>query len=178
MREREVSVVAQGLSLAALGCDAMGHDEMQEAGQVLERWQAFVPNMLSSNCLWDLQMEIFLNQLQMWVWSSGDRDLLRRVGHMELSGRKWWWCHGMDEMWFRLVIPPGLVRRGGHRGYTVLALLMLETVCLCIVILSSSTQIVWVQQGRSFSSPSHKMSVPSSSKFPTVWFLNCQEIIY
>lgn len=75
MREREVSVVAQGLSLAALGCDAMGHDEMQEAGQVLERWQAFVPNMLSSNCLWDLQMEIFLNQLQMWVWSSGDRDL-------------------------------------------------------------------------------------------------------
>lgn len=68
-------VVSQGPGLAALGCDAMDHEDVQEAGQVLERWQRLVPNMLGSDCLCDLEMEISLNQLQMWVWSSGDGGL-------------------------------------------------------------------------------------------------------
>lgn len=41
---------------------------------------------------------------------------LSRVGYMELSGRRWWWGQGVDEMEARLGIPPGLVKRGRHRG--------------------------------------------------------------
>ena len=57
-----------------LGCGAVNHEETQEAGQVLERWHGFVLDLWRSNCPWDLQMEIFLNQLHMWVWSSEDGD--------------------------------------------------------------------------------------------------------
>lgn len=64
-------VVSQGPGLAALGCGAVDHEDVQEAGHVLERWQCFVPNMLGSDCLCDLEMEISLNQLQMWCGAQG-----------------------------------------------------------------------------------------------------------
>lgn len=40
-------------SWMALGCDAMDHNEMQEAGQVLGRW-GFALSLLGSDCLWDV----------------------------------------------------------------------------------------------------------------------------
>lgn len=69
-RERGRRLLFSGVrACAALGCDALSHKEMQKAGQVLERWQGFILNILSFDYLWDLQMEIFMNQLLMWAWS-------------------------------------------------------------------------------------------------------------
>lgn len=58
------------------------------------------------------------------------RRRLRSVGHMELSGGKWWWSRGVDELWFRTVIPPRPVRRGSHGTRAARALLTLETTTL------------------------------------------------
>lgn len=81
--------------------------------------------MLNFDALWDLPIEIFLDQLQMWVWSSGDGDLGVWATWNRQEGNSGW-SQGAHEVWFRCVIPPGQLGKGvtGTWAATVLLVLL------------------------------------------------------
>lgn len=113
-REREVLIVSQGPGLFCswMWCygpwwDAEGRASVGKMGFCSECVGFWLPVGCADGDFFWTSCSVGL-ELRRWR--------LRRVGYMELSGRKWWWSHGMDEMSFRLGIPPGLVRRGRHGG--------------------------------------------------------------
>ena len=148
---------------------------MQEAGQVLGTWTGFVLNMLNFDALWDLPIEIFLDQLQTWVWSSGDGDLGVWATRNRQEGNSGW-SQGVDEVWFRCVIPPGQLGKGVTGTWAAMVLLVLETMTLCYDSLQQSPNSVgpWVGVGEK---PQFPLLQNESLFRQCVCFLNCREKI-